>query len=312
MGLDKSGINRCVSVCLVALLAVFGVLVILQLSATLLGPPSSVCTKQVCLAKFMEGPPAFNNKAMANYLQSNYFTPPASVEYRLSGQDGMTQTVKELVAFIKTHFKDKRGGVFLELGTGDGEYRSITLPLERDLGWSGLLVEPHPGLYKKLLKKARKASAARLCVSPYSYPAKMKLAYPKVMEDATEEEAVAEMGKTKLEVLWDKVTLAKNTHEVVEVQCVPLENLIYAGGLTSTIDLMVLDMSGTDLDLLLNTKLDEVPEIEMLVVSANGGDISNDIAGYFLERNMVMKRVFGTNPQDAIYVLTKFDARKDM
>lgn len=51
--------------------------------------------------------------------------------------------------------------------------------------------------------------------------------------------------------------------EVVEAQCVPLENLIYAGGLTSTIDVMVLDMSGTDLDLLLSTKLDQVPEVEV-------------------------------------------------
>ncbi|XP_063861712.1 uncharacterized protein LOC135101547 [Scylla paramamosain] len=142
---------------------------------------------------------------MANYLQSNYFSPPASAEYRLSGHDGMNPAVKELVAFIKTYFKDKRGGVFLELGAGDGEYHSITLPLERDLGWSGLLVEPNPNLYKKLLKKARKASAARLCVSPYSYPAKLNMAYPKVKEDASEEEELAEMGKTKLEALWDKV-----------------------------------------------------------------------------------------------------------
>ena len=56
---------------------------------------------------------------------------------------------------------------------------------------------------------------------------------------------------------------ADQVREKVEVQCVPLENLVYASGLTSTIDLVVLDMSGTDLDLLLNTKLDQVPEIEV-------------------------------------------------
>lgn len=67
----------------------------------------------------------------------------------------------------------QRGGVFLDLGAGDGEYKSITLPLEKSLGWSGMLVEPHPRLYQKLLKKARKAEASRLCVSPYSYPAKV-------------------------------------------------------------------------------------------------------------------------------------------
>lgn len=131
--------------------------------------------------------------------------------------------------------------MFLDLGAGDGEYRSITLPLERDLGWSGLLVEPNPRLYKKLLKKARKSSASRVCVSPYSYPAKvsgrlafhswqntqntylyntlhqsdilivpektlqLKLSYPKVKEGASEEEEVAQLGKTRVDVLWDKV-----------------------------------------------------------------------------------------------------------
>lgn len=62
----------------------------------------------------------------------------------------------------------------MELGAGDGEYRSFTLPLERDLQWTGLLVEPNPALYKRLLKKGRKAQLAKTCVSPYSYPAKVR------------------------------------------------------------------------------------------------------------------------------------------
>lgn len=33
----------------------------------------------------------------------------------------------------------------------------------------------------------------------------IKMAYPKVKGDASEEEEVAEMRKTKLEALWDKV-----------------------------------------------------------------------------------------------------------
>lgn len=48
-----------------------------------------------------------------------------------------------------------------------------------------------------------------------------------------------------------------------EVQCIPLENLVYAAHLTKPIDLLVLDMSGSDLDVLLNTKLDQIPDIEV-------------------------------------------------
>lgn len=42
------------------------------------------------------------------------------------------------------YFKDKRGGVFVELGATDGVYNSNTLYYERNLGWTGLLIEPIP------------------------------------------------------------------------------------------------------------------------------------------------------------------------
>lgn len=61
----------------------------------------------VCLGKFLEGPPAFNNEAMANYLRTNYFTPPASTEYRLSGRTVMDDHLQALLQYIKEYFKSK-------------------------------------------------------------------------------------------------------------------------------------------------------------------------------------------------------------
>lgn len=41
-------------------------------------------------------------------------------------------------------FKDKRGGVFVEVGALDGRAYSNTLFLEEERGWTGLLVEANP------------------------------------------------------------------------------------------------------------------------------------------------------------------------
>nr|XP_045581080.1 uncharacterized protein LOC123744904 [Procambarus clarkii] len=308
MSVDKVRANRCVSGALLAVFCVFGFVLILQVAAMIFGPSKSACTKQVCLAKFLEGPPAFNNEVMASYLKKNYFLPPATSQYNLSGHDGATDTFNALVLFIKEYFKNKRGGVFVDVGAGDGEYRSITLQLEKSLGWTGLLVEPNERLYKKLLKKGRKAQLTKTCVSPYTYPAMMTLSHPRVEEGASHE--VETLGKGKIEQFWTKDENAE--HEKFEAQCVPFENLVYAAGITTTIDLLVLDMSSTDLEVLINTKLDSLPELEMLVIYANGVNIGSEIGGYFMEMNLVVKRVFGQTSANAAYVLVKFDGKRDL
>lgn len=45
-----------------------------------------------------------------------------------------------------------RKGVFVEFGALDGLFHSNTLFLERERGWSGLLIEANPRLYKELTR----------------------------------------------------------------------------------------------------------------------------------------------------------------
>nr|XP_027224236.1 uncharacterized protein LOC113816371 [Penaeus vannamei] len=181
-------------------------------------------------------------------------------------------------------------------------------PREKDLGWTGTPGGTNPEMYKKLLKKGRKAFSTRACVSPFAYPSKMSLSYPKGNPNG-ELEAIQQLGKTKLHQLWQE---EDGDLQQFEAQCIPLENLIYAAGITSPIDLLVLDMSGTDLDVLLNSKLEMVPDMEMIIINANGADISADVGGYFLERNMVVKKIKGSSQTDVTYILAKFDARRDL
>ena len=53
-----------------------------------------------------------------------------------------SQLGQDILALLVT--KWRRGGVFAEVGVGDGTRLSNTLMLERDYGWTGILIEPNP------------------------------------------------------------------------------------------------------------------------------------------------------------------------
>lgn len=53
---------------------------------------------------------------------------------------------------LETHvFKGYRRGVFVDVGAWDGVVFNNTLFFERERGWTGLNIEPHPDLYAKLV-----------------------------------------------------------------------------------------------------------------------------------------------------------------
>ncbi|KAK3849720.1 hypothetical protein Pcinc_043539 [Petrolisthes cinctipes] len=60
----------------------------------------------------------------------------------------------------------KKPGTYVEVGAGDGEFRSLTLYLEKALGFRGLLVEPHPRLYAEMREKRKGANTIHACATP--------------------------------------------------------------------------------------------------------------------------------------------------
>ena len=68
-------------------------------------------------------------------------------------------------AFVVDHFGGKRGGVFVDVGANDGVTYSNSYYLEKNLGWSGLLMEPHRASFAKL-QEARSAHAINACAAP--------------------------------------------------------------------------------------------------------------------------------------------------
>ncbi|ELU01750.1 hypothetical protein CAPTEDRAFT_195179 [Capitella teleta] len=105
------------------------------------------------------------DRKLLHYIKSQVFW-PSSLPLNLSDQSKYDYSQSGQSGFVDTLLKSKRDGFYVECGAGDGEYMSDTLYFERQRNWTGLLVEPHPGVFSELLMKHRKALTLHACVSP--------------------------------------------------------------------------------------------------------------------------------------------------
>jgi hypothetical protein len=61
---------------------------------------------------------------------------------------------------IRAYFKEKRGGVVVEVGANDpSSHTSQSLHLEDELGWTAVLVEPNPDLAHRAREERPEAAA---------------------------------------------------------------------------------------------------------------------------------------------------------
>jgi hypothetical protein len=85
----------------------------------------------------------------------------AGVNRRYYSQKGQDRWVVERAN------RGQKRGYFVEIGAGDGRTHSNTYVLERDYGWSGLLVEPNPA-YASSIKRLRSADLVCECVDRFA------------------------------------------------------------------------------------------------------------------------------------------------
>ncbi|XP_066939175.1 protein Star-like [Macrobrachium rosenbergii] len=124
-------------------------------------------TKELCVVRQYDykGVSA-DDPQLVNYIRQELLDPPSLSSYALSdpskihfSQYGQSEYAAEEI------LRGMRGGFFIEAGALDGEYLSNTLYFERELGWRGLLIEPHPEAYKQLRQKHRNAFSMNVALS---------------------------------------------------------------------------------------------------------------------------------------------------
>ena len=66
---------------------------------------------------------------------------------------------------VEVIFPGKRGGYFIEAGAANGKKQSSCYVLEKELGWTGICVEPNDLFFKELVENRSDSICENLCLS---------------------------------------------------------------------------------------------------------------------------------------------------
>ena len=208
-----------------------------------------------------------SDPAFIEYLQKKIVPPsPSNTSLNLDQQNIHTGQIGQAVEVIE-YFKKKKNGVFVEAGAWDGEYLSNTLYLEANYNWTGLLVEPNSGAFKKLVTRNRKAYSVHSCLSVTSHPDIVEFDSADVFGGINKE--LANVDNKNLVRMRDSIPENMRSKETVE--CYPLYSLLLAIHMVDKVDLLSLDIEGAELAVLRAIPWTKV-NIELVMIEVNHSD----------------------------------------
>lgn len=155
------------------------------------------------------------------------------------------------------YFKEKRNGVFLEMGAFDGVTYSNTKFFEDTLGWTGVLIEPIPDKYRQC-KLYRPRSIVHNCI----------------VSESAEPLEIYENGavsSVKINTTpyhftgWHKAL----NPQVIRVPCRRLDDILHEANI-SHIDFWSLDVEGSEYDVL--KTMDWNISVDVLCMEVSGHD----------------------------------------
>jgi FkbM family methyltransferase len=161
-------------------------------------------------------------------------------------------------------FKDRRGGVFVDVGAYDGVTFSNSLFFERFMGWTGLCVEPLPAAFAQL-RAARACHCEQVCVSNFEGAADFTLC------DTDEGGQMLSGLAANIDPRHaDLMRIVGTRTETVRVPVTRLASLLDKYGLTD-IDYCSIDTEGSELAILADLDFDKY-RIRLLTVENNYDD----------------------------------------
>ena len=127
-------------------------------------------------------------------------------------------------------FNEKHRGYFVDIGAHDGLFLSNTFLLERRYGWQGLLVEANPKTFGQLTQ-TRRATCIQKCVDREAGKVifKPKGVFGGIVAEDT-----------------DNKPQAENLKNTIEVDALPLDQLLRDYKAPSVIDYLSMDIEGAE------------------------------------------------------------------
>jgi FkbM family methyltransferase len=147
-------------------------------------------------------------------------------------------------------FQNQRGGVFVEFGAHDGIYCSNSLFFERELGWTGLLVEANPTLFDQLARNRPGAKCLNAAIFDYDGT----VAFEQIDGGAAGWGGISETleaeNRKKIEEHRRKINKPLDKYKrTITVPCLTLDSALSMAGITH-VDYMSIDVEGAEYKIL--------------------------------------------------------------
>lgn len=225
------------------------------------------------------------------YNRNNRLFPDIEQGFGACGQD-------VLVANLLHH---KKNGVFFDIGANDGVTINNSYYFEKELGWTGVAVEPIPDIFEKL-KANRQCHVVKGCVS--SQPGKAMFLE---LVGAASMYSTLKTHNTGLTARRIRKRQKRQKSELreIEVECYTVSDLIKKFGFKE-VDFLSLDTEGGELAILKTIDFEATP---VSVISVENNWRTSDIRKYLESCGFIH---LGTFDVDEIYYFGGNELRKAM
>ena len=178
-------------------------------------------------------------------------------------------------------------GFFVEVGAHDGLSQTNSLYFEQ-IGWSGLLIEPIPDLYRRCLVNRPACNIVNFCCTSLNDPrSEITMTYAGLMsvvqghKDKAEEDAWVKRGE-------ELQTLRRYT---AVVPAAPLANILTGEGVKQ-VDLLIVDVEGYEIPLLNGLDYAVLRPRWIVCEDAHNDDVSEFLLtrGYQMECTLLERR----------------------
>lgn len=163
----------------------------------------------------------------------------------------------------ETFFKNKRNGIFVDIGAHSGIEISNTYFFEKTLDWTGICIEPIPDLFSEL-KKNRKCICIQGCISDHVGKAQfIKFSSPNEWFSGLSD-------KYNPNQIINLENYGVREHELIEVDCFLLNDLLDSYDITH-IDFLSIDTEGGEFDIISSIDF-SIFQIDVITIEDNFND----------------------------------------
>lgn len=169
--------------------------------------------------------------------------------------------------YVYEHFfQDKRNGVFVDVGAHDGILLSNTYFFEKEMGWTGICVEPIPEVFQRL-----RTNRSCACIEGCIFDNRDAVPFLKISGWAEMLSGIiANYDPRHVERIQWEIAQNWGGTEVIEVRCYNLTQLLLDHEIQH-VDYLSIDTEGGEFGILQSIDFDQI-DIEIIEVENNYDD----------------------------------------